>query len=67
MGNMQYFLCYDTPVGFINGVVHRRVGREKIHIHSTNKAFSLGVADKMCELYGNRTHWIEDETGEIVK
>lgn len=66
ISNRQYFLCYDTPLSFDPKFTHlRRKGRQLTDKYDGLK-FMLEVASKLCGIYGEGTHWIEDEDGSVV-
>lgn len=66
MGNIKYFLCYNTPLGLLsNGTIHYRIGKQEIS-NPYDKNEAIYVANFMNDIYGSDTHWIEDETGERI-
>lgn len=66
-GNIEFYLCYDTPVGKRpDGSLVRRTGKQKLDFDARDLDMNIGVCDQMISFFGNGTHWIEDETGEVV-
>lgn len=67
MGNILYFLCYNTPVGRrIDGSFIMRNGKQTLDFAKFDKDFACKVCNQMLEMYGPKAHWIKDETGEII-
>jgi hypothetical protein len=68
IGNILYKLCYDTPLGYnSNGEIHRRKGSETTSMgRQYDRDYNILWTEKMCEIYGDGTHWIEDEEGQKV-
>lgn len=63
MMEQKYFLCYDVQVAGQASVT--RQGRSET-IFPYDKDFSLVVCDNLCDIHGQGTHWIEDETGTVI-
>lgn len=65
--NIQYYLCYNAPIGKRqDGTVVYRNGKQTLDFSQFDLDANKDVCDSMNEMFGDNTHWVEDETGEKV-
>lgn len=65
--NIVYYLCYNTPVGERpDGSFVYRVGKQTLDFDKFDLDMNKSVCETMNSMYGDGTHWVEDETGEKV-
>lgn len=65
MGNIVFFLCYDVVLRFGLSYGIHRAGKNKLH-DSYDKGLAISLAEHYNKMFGEGTHWIEDETGERI-
>lgn len=65
--NIRYLLCYDTPVGKLpNGSMAMHKGKQYLDTFENSLEDVIAVCNTLTSIYGQGTHWIEDEAGEKV-
>lgn len=63
----RYYLAYDTPVGKRpDGSFVMKVGRQEVSEPCQDAKSAAGICDLMLSIYGDDTHWIEDENGAKI-